>query len=55
MLFTNAYSLYSVLFTGKGLNDIKTFFELQVIVCQRDWRMMGLKIWLEDLLQIKLR
>ncbi|MBE0551686.1 MAG: hypothetical protein IH619_04825 [Ignavibacterium sp.] len=27
MLFTNAYSLYSVLFTGKGINDIKTFFE----------------------------
>ncbi len=26
ILFTNAYSLYSVLFTGKGLNDIKTFF-----------------------------
>ena len=27
MLFTNAYSLYSVLFPGKGLNDIKSFFE----------------------------
>jgi hypothetical protein len=27
MLFTNAYSLYSVLFTGKGINDIKTLFE----------------------------
>ncbi len=27
MLFTNAFSLYSVLFTGKGINDIKTFFE----------------------------
>ena len=27
MLFTNAYSLYSVLFPGKGINDINTFFE----------------------------
>jgi hypothetical protein len=27
MLFTNAFSLYSVLFPGKGINDIKTFFE----------------------------
>ena len=27
MLFTNAYSLYSVLFPGKGINDIKSFFE----------------------------
>ncbi len=30
MLFTNAYSLYSVLFPGKGINDIKTFFETAV-------------------------
>lgn len=27
MLFTNAYSLYSVIFLGRGVNDIKTFFE----------------------------
>ena len=27
ILFTNAYSLYAVLFPGKGINDIKTFFE----------------------------
>ncbi|HCY77713.1 MAG TPA: hypothetical protein DHV28_17515, partial [Ignavibacteriales bacterium] len=27
MLFTNAYSLYSVIFPGKGINDIKTFYE----------------------------
>lgn len=30
MLFTNAYSLYSVLFPGKGINDIKSFFETAV-------------------------
>lgn len=27
ILFTNAFSLYSALFPGKGINDIKTFFE----------------------------
>ena len=30
MLFTNAYSLYSVLFPGKGINNIKTFFETAI-------------------------
>ena len=30
MLYTNAYSLYSVLFPGKGINDIKTFFETAI-------------------------
>ena len=30
MLFTNAYSLYSVLFPGKGISDIKIFFETAV-------------------------
>jgi hypothetical protein len=27
MIFSNAYSFFSVLFPGKGINDIKTFFE----------------------------
>ncbi len=28
MLFTNAYSLYSTLLPGKGINNIKSFFEM---------------------------
>lgn len=30
MLFTNAYSLYSTLLPGKGINNIKSFFEMAV-------------------------
>lgn len=28
ILFTNAYSLYSIIVPGKGINNIKTFFEM---------------------------
>lgn len=44
MLFTNAYSLYSVLFPGKGINDIKTFFETAVHSFSETLRKDGLEI-----------
>jgi len=44
MLFTNAFSLYSVLFPGKGINDIKTFFETAVHSLSETLRKDGFEI-----------